>query len=108
MAREVRDELRALMAGYQRGELEAFDALYLALAPGLRRYLGALCRDAARVDDLLQETFLQIHRARHAYDPRLPAEPWLFSIARHVFLMERRSRSRRREAALEGPRAARS
>ena len=43
--------------------MEAFESLYRALAPSLRGYLAALVRNSALADDLLQETFLQIHRA---------------------------------------------
>lgn len=96
------DLLRALMAGYQEGNAESFEELYAALAPSLRRTLLAQVRDAARAEDLLQETFLQIHRARHTYDPALPLEPWAFAIARHVFLMHCRKAGRRREVPLEG------
>lgn len=85
------------MRGYQAGDLAAFDHLYAGLAPVLRRYLLGLTREAAWTDDLVQETFLQIHRARQTYDPSQPVKPWAFAIARHVFLMSRRSRTRRHD-----------
>ncbi|HYB96455.1 MAG TPA: RNA polymerase sigma factor [Vicinamibacterales bacterium] len=83
------------MREYQHGRFEAFDEIYAALAPTLRRYLRSQVRDANKADDLVQETFLQMHRARHTYDPRLPLTPWTMAIARHVWLMDRRSVSRR-------------
>jgi RNA polymerase sigma-70 factor, ECF subfamily len=89
------DRLRALMREYQAGRFEAFDELYSLLAPALRRYLLAQARDAARAEDLLQDTFLQLHRARHTYDPAFPLTPWAIAIARHVWLMDRRTQSRR-------------
>lgn len=92
--------LSRLMAGYQAGDAASFDALYAALAPGLRRYLSALTRDGARAEDLLQETFLRIHKVRHTYDPALPVSPWAYAIARHVFLMAQRRTRRAREAPL--------
>jgi RNA polymerase sigma-70 factor (ECF subfamily) len=88
-------ELCRLMQGYLDGQLVAFDALYAALAPRIRGYLLALCRDAAVADDLLQETFLQLHRSRRTYEPGRPVTPWAFAIARHCFLMQRRSLFRR-------------
>jgi RNA polymerase sigma-70 factor (ECF subfamily) len=87
--------LRQLMREYQSGRLEAFDELYAALAPVVRRYLLSHVRDAAKADDLVQETFLQLHRARHTYDPGFPVTPWAMAIARHVRLMDRRTASRR-------------
>ena len=97
------DELRRLMTMYQRGSLEAFEQVYGALAPSLRAYLTALTRDVAQADDLVQESFLQIHRSRHTYRPDLPARPWVFAIARHVWMMDLRARSRRPAVSGELP-----
>jgi len=87
--------LRELMREYQSGRFEAFDELYALLAPVVRRYLLSHARDAARADDLVQETFLQLHRARHTYDSAYAVTPWAMAIARHVRLMDRRTQSRR-------------
>ena len=90
------DALRALMVRYQAGEIEAFERLYEMLVPGIR---GMLRRRrltfGAELEDLTQETFLQIHRSRHTYSPGRPVEPWAFAIARHVYLMDRRHRQRK-------------
>ena len=83
------------MREYQSGRFEAFDELYALLAPVVRRYLLSHVRDAAKADDLVQETFLQLHRARHTYDAAQPLTPWAMAIARHVRLMDRRTQSRR-------------
>jgi RNA polymerase sigma-70 factor (ECF subfamily) len=83
------------MRDYQDGRFEAFDEIYASIAPLLRRFLLSRTRDAATADDLVQETCLQIHRARHTYDPAFPLMPWVMAIARHVWLMDRRTRSRR-------------
>jgi RNA polymerase sigma-70 factor (ECF subfamily) len=87
--------LEALMAAYQAGSLPAFERLHAAIAPSLLGYLTSLARDRGQAQDLLQETFLQIHRSRRAYRPGLPVRPWAFAIARHVWLMDRRARGRR-------------
>lgn len=88
-------QLREWMREYQSGRFDAFDEIYASIAPALRRYLLAHARDGAKADDLVQETFLQIHRARHTYDPSYPLMPWAMAIARHVWLMDRRTLSRR-------------
>ena len=90
----IGSKLIELMQGYQQGSLEAFEELYDLLAPNLRVYLLSLTRDLDRASDLLQETFLQMHRSRHTYTPPRPVKPWAFGIARHVHLMERRRRVR--------------
>jgi RNA polymerase sigma-70 factor, ECF subfamily len=87
--------LRIAMAEYQAGSAEAFDRLHDALASDLKAYLTTLSRDSTRADDLLQETFLQIHRSRAAHTPGEPVRPWVFAIAKRVFLMYRRSAGRR-------------
>ena len=88
-------ELCAHMKAYLDGEIAAFDALYAAFAGRLRGYLVSQCRDATLADDLLQETFLQIHRSRRTYEPGRPVTPWVYGIARYVYLMKRRSAGRR-------------
>src|ERR1700746_903078 len=96
MVSEGDQELRALMIRYQGGSLEAFQEIYAKLAPGLRRYLwhlaGAHSAGGPEIaDDLLQETFLQMHRSRAAYNPKYAVTPWVFGMARNVFLMNRRA-----------------
>ena len=88
-------ELCAHMKAYLDGEIDAFDALYAAFAGRLRGYLLSQCRDAALADDLLQDTFMQIHRSRRTYQPGRPVTPWIYAIARNVYLMQRRSAGRR-------------
>src|SRR5258708_35486846 len=87
-------ELRALMIRYQGGSLEAFQELYAQVAPGVRRYLLHLAAGSEIADDLLQETFLQMHRSRAAYNPKYAVKPWAFGLARNVFLMNRRAARR--------------
>jgi RNA polymerase sigma-70 factor (ECF subfamily) len=87
--------LRVLMAEYQAGSVEAFDRLHDALAPALSAYLASLTRDSTRADDLLQETFLQMHRARASHTPGEAVRPWVFAIAKRVFLMHVRGTKRR-------------
>jgi RNA polymerase sigma-70 factor (ECF subfamily) len=83
------------MARYQAGEIDAFDRLYGLLAPRLRAFLAARTRSAEQADELLQEAFLQMHRARHTYDTGAPLLPWAFAITRHVLIDAYRSHARR-------------
>ena len=91
MVGEGDHELRAQMLRYQGGSLEAFREIYAQLAPGVRRYLLHLVAGSDIADDLLQETFLQMHRSRAAYNPKYALRPWVFGLARNVFLMNRRA-----------------
>ena len=87
-------ELRAQMIRYQGGSLEAFQEIYAQVALGVRRYLSHLAGGSEIADDLLQETFLQMHRSRAAYNPTYAVRPWVFGLARNVFLMNRRAARR--------------
>jgi RNA polymerase sigma-70 factor (ECF subfamily) len=79
-------QLDAVMDRYARGEDSAFQALYQHGAPRVRGFLMRLSGDAALADDLTQEAFLRIHRARGSFEPGAAALPWVFAITRNVFL----------------------
>ena len=68
------ERLAELMVAYQGGDLAAFDALFAELSVPLRNYLASLARDLARGEDLMQETFLQMHRSRQTYMPGRPVK----------------------------------
>ena len=83
------------MSAYQQGDESAFERLYGALAGPVLGYLGSLTRDAVRAEDLLQETFFHVHRARRTWDPARSARAWVYAIAHNVFLMSVRAAGRR-------------
>jgi RNA polymerase sigma-70 factor (ECF subfamily) len=90
------------MERYARGDESAFSELYDALAPRLHGYLLRGCRDACRADDLLQQTMLQIHRARGSFIPGADVLPWAFAIARRLLIDSlRRSKHERHAVSLE-------
>jgi RNA polymerase sigma-70 factor (ECF subfamily) len=57
------------MAHYQRGDFEAAAALVDRVSPQLNRFFLAQLARRADADDLLQETWLRIHKVRHTYRP---------------------------------------
>src|SRR5271169_7185768 len=76
--------LEMLMAQYQEGDFAAATALIDRISPQLHRFFVAQFASRADADDLLQETWLRIHRVRHTYRPGQPALPWFYAIARHI------------------------
>jgi RNA polymerase sigma-70 factor (ECF subfamily) len=78
------------MARYARGEREAFAVVYDAVAPPLYGYLLAQTRNVALAEDVLQQTFLQMHRAHGSFITGSPVMPWAFAIARRLLIDERR------------------
>lgn len=91
------------MTRYQAGDVAAATALIDRISPRLHRFLVAQFASRADADDLLQETWLRIHKVRHTYRPGEPVLPWLYAIARHVGLdhYRRTVRSAAREQRLE-------
>jgi RNA polymerase sigma-70 factor (ECF subfamily) len=76
--------LETLMARYQAGDFSAATALIHRISPQLHRFFVAQFASREDADDLLQETWLRIHKVRHTYRPGEPVLPWFYAIARHV------------------------
>jgi RNA polymerase sigma-70 factor (ECF subfamily) len=87
-------DLRELMQRYQDGDATAFRELYAIVAPRLLGYLLKMARSRALADDLLQQTFLKVHRARAAYVRGADPLPWIYAIAHRTFIDEARKRAR--------------
>lgn len=83
-----------LMAAYVAGDRRAFEQLFARLAPRLHRFFRRSFSAEATADDLLQVTFLKLHRARATYKPDMRVAPWAFAIAARVRLDEYRKRKR--------------
>jgi RNA polymerase sigma-70 factor, ECF subfamily len=72
------------MSGYQRGDPAATTLLIRQVSPLLLRFFASQTRSRAEAEDLLQDTWLQVHKARHTHRPGEPVLPWIYAIARHV------------------------
>ena len=91
------------MQAYVGGDAAAFEQIYLRVSPTLYSYLLRLTRDRPRAEDLMQITFVKVHRARSSYIPGAPPVAWMLAIARRAFLDERRmSRSRFEDLSPDG------
>ena len=97
-------DLQMLMARYQQGDLTAATALIHRLSAQLHRFFVVQWASRSDADDLLQETWLRIHEARHTYRAGEPLLPWLYAIARHIRVDHYRKARRTiaREEGLEG------
>jgi RNA polymerase sigma-70 factor, ECF subfamily len=90
-----------LMSAYVAGDARAFEKLFARLAPRVHAFFRRSFRDEGVADDLLQVTFMKVHRARAQYRPDLKLRPWLFAVAARVRLDELRRRLRLPEDADE-------
>jgi RNA polymerase sigma-70 factor (ECF subfamily) len=87
-------EAKELMQRYCDGDAGAFRELYALVAPRLLGYLLKMSRERALADDLLQQTFLKVHRARGAYVRGADPLPWIYSIAHRTFIDAARKQKR--------------
>jgi len=82
--RQASVDLDRLMERYQQADPEAPHVLVVALSPALLRFFRSQVASRQQADDLLQETWMRIHRVRHTYRPGEPVLPWVYAIARRV------------------------
>lgn len=95
----------ALFARYQEGDDRAFTHLVARYEPLIKGFLFKRLKDEERVQDLTQDTFLRVHRARARYDSGRKFSTWIYTIASNLLKNEYRNRSRRRETSFSDLRA---
>lgn len=100
---EPDSELDELMLRYQGGDRDAATALIQRASPLLHRLFRAQTLSRESADDLLQETWLRLHKVRHTYRPGERFLPWFYAIARHTRIdyYRRTRRIREREEAVD-------
>jgi RNA polymerase sigma-70 factor (ECF subfamily) len=76
----VDDDVR-LMLAFRGGDERAFDALFERWAGRVLRFLERMVRETSVAEELVQETFLRVWRARKRYEPEARFSTWLFTIA---------------------------
>lgn len=84
MAEATSDEI--LMAAYQAGNQAAFGELFARHGGSVYGFLARRLPDRALAEDLYQEAFLRVHRARHSYDASRPFRAWLFGIVHNLLI----------------------
>jgi len=72
------------MERYQQADPAAPATLIAALSPALLCFFRSQQANREHADDLLQDTWLRIHRVRHTYRPGEPVLPWVYAIARRA------------------------
>jgi len=69
------------MLAYAAGDAAAFDALYARHRGGVYRYLVRHCGNAGTADEMFQDVWMNVIRARAAYAPSAKFTTWLYRIA---------------------------
>ena len=70
-----------LLKRYAAGEEGAFQELVSQYKDGLYAFLRRFLNQSDLVDDVFQETFMQLYVSRDSFDLSRPLRPWLFTIA---------------------------
>ncbi len=91
----MHDEDVRLMLAFRDGDDAAFEALFERWAGRLLRFLERMVRDGAVAEELVQETFLRVYRARARYAPDAKFSTWLYTIASNAARNELRRPLRR-------------
>lgn len=98
MTADQERESGTLMARAQQGDQFAYAALLVVLTNATRQFARRRLGDVPWIDDVVQETLLAVHGARHTYDVKRPFAPWFYAIASNrmidVIRRERRVSSR--------------
>jgi RNA polymerase sigma-70 factor (ECF subfamily) len=102
--RKVRDERdereerwRAWMVDAQGGDAAAYEKLLFELLPHLRSFVRRRLHDSESREDVVQNVYISIHRARHTFRPERPIGPWLYAISRNAITDQLRAQGRRRQ-----------
>lgn len=66
----------------------------VAMIPNLRAFARSLCGNAARADDLVQETLLKAWAKRDSFEEGTNLRAWLFTILRNAFYSQMRKTAR--------------
>ena len=88
------------MLQFQNGDESAFQQIVDEYHSVVFRSFLKQFRDWHRAEDLTQEVFLRVHRARDRYRPRAKFRTWLFCISRNVAINSHRTQTRHPEFGL--------
>jgi RNA polymerase sigma factor (sigma-70 family) len=80
----VEDE--QLMREVREGAVEKLETLFERHHAGVLRYFLYVSSNRTLSDDLSQEVFFRLLKYRHTYQPAAKFRPWLFQIARNVYV----------------------
>ncbi len=86
------DQDLELMLRVRRGDAESFDALLARHRAPLINFFSRMVRDHALAEDLAQEVFLRVYKARERWKPDAKFSTWLYRIATNLALNALRDR----------------
>ena len=78
------------MLAVQRDDTTAFEALFRKYVPAITGFALSFVGSRARAEELAQETFVHLYRARRSYKPQARFSTWIYRIATNLCLSEMR------------------
>lgn len=90
------------MLRVRNGDDSAFEELVEAYQDRIISIFSHLLGEPQAAEDLAQEVFLRVYRARKRYEPTAKFSTWLFHIANNLAINKKRSSATRKEVALHG------
>jgi RNA polymerase sigma-70 factor (ECF subfamily) len=91
-----------LMIQVQQGDESAFAELVERYQNRVLSVLYNALGSLEEAEDLTQDVFLRVYRARHGYQPSAKFSTWIFTITNNLALNSRRSRKTRRTVSIPG------
>lgn len=83
------------------GDDDAFAQIVQKYQSRLIGVFANMFADTALAEDLAQEVFLRIYRARQGYEPTAKLSTWIFQIANNLASNSRRSKGRKKEVQFQ-------
>jgi RNA polymerase sigma-70 factor, ECF subfamily len=92
-----------LMLQVKQGDAGSFELLLNKYRRPVVSYLHRMVQNRAVAEELAQEAFLRVYKARGTYEPAARFTTWLFRIATHLALNSLRdTKNQRREQSVDG------
>ncbi len=83
---EYPDPDALLMTRFQRGDDAAFEQILDKYQGLIVNFIYKIVNNRAEAEELAQEVFLRMHRAKRSYEPRARLAAWIYKIATNVSL----------------------
>lgn len=97
----IQDEDAILMAQFQKGNKDAFNSLFGKYQQMVFGVIARYINDRSYAEDMTQEVFLRIYKARDRYSPTTQFKYYLFTIVHNLCVNEIRDSSRRKTKATD-------
>lgn len=83
------------MMSAQEGDRQAYEDLLTRVASLVHAFVRRRVGDAPWCEDVVQETLVALHRARHTYDISRPFAPWMYAIVQNRLVDALRAQRRK-------------